>query len=178
MGETSSITYLRLLHPDTLDSLERLARMTPDGCFVEIGVYQGGSAVNLAEVARERGNKVFLYDTFTGIPMQDEVDPHVVGDFGDTSADAVRKLIPDAEVIEGLFPDTLIDMPPVAFVHADCDQYQSVLDVCQIMPKHMVKGGIILFDDYGCLEGATKAVEESFPKIWLTPQGRAFVIIE
>lgn len=163
-----------------IDSLCRIAEQAEEGCFVEVGVYRGGTAYYLNEIAIEQGRKLYLYDTFDGIPYQDEVmgDRHRVGDFSDTSMAEVVAAVPEAIVVKGLFPASIIPMPPVAFAHIDCDQYQSIIDSVHALRPLMVDGGIMLFDDYGCLEGATRAVEELFPKdrIISTDVGKAMVI--
>lgn len=160
-----------------LVNLAEIAATAPEGCFVEVGVYKGGSAAWLAEVARQQGRQLYLYDTFAGIPYAGPLDQHVVGDFGDTSAEAVRAALPDAVVIEGVFPNSLVRMPPVAFAHIDCDQYEAVKAACLALTPLMVSGGIMVFDDYGCLPGATQAVDEYFPTIELTRHHKALVRI-
>lgn len=145
--------------------LRGVAWAMPKGNFVELGVYQGGSAWHLAEVAKAQDRKLYLFDTFTGIPFQDQVDSHQTGDFCDTSSEAVAALIPSAIIVKGVFPETMIPLLPVALVHVDCDQYRSVKAACEIFPKFMVPGGVMIFDDYGQLEGATLAVDESFQRI-------------
>ena len=149
-----------LVTEQNIDILCDYAESTPDGAFVEIGVYKGGTAYRLNEIAKKQDRELYLYDTFTGLPFKGEFDSMPVGEFSDTSMEAVKELIPEAYIIQGVFPDSLYPMPSVAFVHADCDQYESVKAVCEVMPAFMVDGGIIYFDDYGCLEGATKAVDE------------------
>lgn len=166
-----------VLPEPVLEHLIDLARSVQDvGDFAELGVYRGGAAYELARVARERGRLLFLFDTFTGIPFQGSVDVHRVGDFADTSVTAVRAAIPDAILVPGVFPASLEGqlLDPLAFVHVDCDQYQSVRDACAVFAPLMASGGLMLFDDYGQLEGATKAVQDSgLGPLYLTPHGRA-----
>lgn len=150
-----------LIGPGHLDSLCALATTTPPGCFVELGVFEGGSAYRLMEVAREQGRKLYLYDTFEGIPFQGKGDQHTIGEFA-ADLESVKEVIPDAIFVKGIFPYSLVEMDPIAFVHVDADQYQSILDACHVFPPLMVPGGIMLFDDYGQLEGATKAIDEYF----------------
>jgi O-methyltransferase len=140
----------------------QIARWTPPGCFVEVGVYKGGSAWFLAEVARSRGSKLHLFDTFSGIPFADSKDDNGVGDFGDTSVNEVRALIPDAVFHVGVFPLTLPDdLNNIAFVHCDCDQYQSVRSVIRRLWPRMVPGGIMVFDDMDTA-GGNRAITEAF----------------
>lgn len=157
-----------LLSPAALASLESLARSAPPGDFVEVGVYKGGSAAVLYDVAHEQGRRLFLFDTFAGTPFQHAVfDKNARGSFSDCSEEEIRRLFPDARVIPGVFPHSLPrthPFGPIAFVHADADQYRSTRAICDEMPRRMVKGGMILFDDYGengC-EGCTIAVDECF----------------
>jgi len=163
-----------LLAPDTLAELCRLADLSPDGKIAEIGVYQGGSAWHLASTGRE----LHLFDTFTGIPFKSPVDSHVVGDFGDTSERQVRELIPTAILHVGVFPQTLPpDLFGFGFVHVDCDQYQSVRDAIDHLGPRMLDGGLMVFDDYGHLEGATLAVDETFGRPpYRSKGGRAFFV--
>ncbi len=160
-----------------VEDLCDIAAHAPPGAFVEFGVYRGGSALKLAAVARAQNRPLYLYDTFTGIPFKDEIDSHAVGDFRDTDVAGVRAAIPDAVVVQGLFPESLIDMRPIAFVHVDADQYRSVKAACEVFPPLMVDGGLMLFDDYGCLKGATAAVHEHFRGFERTRHGKALVRI-
>jgi hypothetical protein len=154
------------------------ARETPVGAFVEVGVYKGGSAWRLSKLAEEQGRECHLFDTFTGMPYADKDDNHEVGDFADTTSEAVAAAIPYSVIHVGEFPDTLpIDLRKIAFVHADCDQYRSARAVIDRLGPRMVKGGVIWFDDYECTRGVTRAVDESFrDSLIRTRAGRAYVI--
>ena len=155
-----------LIDPATVQWMCGLAERTPQGCFVEVGVYKGGAAWHLAKVAQRQGRSIYLYDTFTGIPFRDEIDAHAVGDFSDTSVEAVREAIPYASVVPGLFPGTLLaGTPGVAFAHIDVDQYRSTREAILALSPLMVEGGIMVFDDYGVLVSATTAVNELFDKL-------------
>jgi hypothetical protein len=139
------------------------ARETPSGPFVEVGVYKGGSAWHLAQLAQEQGRELHLFDTFSGIPYAEPGDNHNVGDFADTSADVVAAAIPYAVLHVGLFEDRLpVDLTGIAFAHIDCDQYRSALAVIGMLGPRMLPGGVMWFDDYNCTWGVTKAVNDAF----------------
>lgn len=160
-----------LLNNTAIKQLKLLAKNTPPGAFVEIGVYKGGSAWHLSQIAQEQGRNIYLYDTFEGIPFKDRIDTHVPGDFADTSYETILQKIPYAKVIKGIFPDSAMEMDSIAFVHFDCDQYKSIKDGVNYLLPYMVKNGIMLFDDYNWLNGATTAVDELFNKSDLTEVG-------
>ena len=149
-----------LVDPLVAQAMCELARKTPAGCFVEVGVYHGGTAWFLAQAAQEQMRLCYLYDTFTGIPYRGAHDSHQVGDFADTTIEEVRAAVPTAMCIPGIFPARAINMGPVAFAHLDCDQYQSYKDALEYLDSRMVKGGAVWCDDVDCLASATKAVEE------------------
>lgn len=164
-----------LIGEDVLAHMCKLLSTTPqDGCVVEVGVYKGGSLWHLVRAAA--GRPVYAYDTFTGIPYKDDIDSHAVGDFNDTSLAAVQAAVPTAIYAVGEFPDSLVTMPPIAFCHVDCDQYRAVKACIDVLGPRMLPGGVMWFDDYGCLQGAIKAVEEAFAsRIEIVTGGKAIV---
>lgn len=165
-----------LIGGDLAHSLCRIAAVAPAfGCFVEFGVFQGGSAWHLSKIAEAFGRDIYLYDTFEGIPFKSDVDVHQVGDFSDTSYEAVCELIPYAKVIKGVFPESLVEMPPIAFAHIDADQYDSLASAIKVLGPMMMHGSVMVFDDYGCLAGATKAVIDSKLHVEMTDCGKAMV---
>ena len=150
-----------LLSSDKLDQLAQLARNTPNGPLIEVGVYCGGSAEVLYEIAMTEGRALYLYDTFTGIPFACEDDSHKVGDFAEgLTLDQAREVFPGAIVQDGIFPRSQAIPARIAFVHLDCDQYQSYRESLDKLVPLMMSGGVILCDDY-CLKGAAKAIDET-----------------
>lgn len=153
------LEYVKTLAmPQSVVQMCDMLRTMPDGCVVELGVYQGGSALELYKVCEEQGRELWLYDTFSGIPFMGAHDSHKVGDFGDTDAEKVSRLMPKARVIQGIFPFSLAAMPNIAFAHIDADQYDSIRMALYVLGPMMVKNGVMWFDDVGCLDGANKAL--------------------
>jgi hypothetical protein len=153
--------------PWDLLTLVGFASGAPAGCFVEVGVYKGGSAYQLMRLAKRQGRELYLYDTFAGMPACDPaIDTVAVGELADTSLEAVRRDLGEYPYMEACeFPWNVSRMPtaPVAFAHIDVDQYQAHIDVCLALAPLMAKGGIMWFDDVPELEGARKAVRDLFP---------------
>lgn len=137
-----------------------LARTMPVGAFIEVGVFQGGSAQYLHELAIRQGRLLYLCDTFNGMPHRGANDSHPIGDFSATSVEAVQSVCPWAVFVDGVFPESAakIDFGAVAFVHLDVDQEKSYDDALEFFRTRMVPGGVIWLDDYGCLPGADLAV--------------------
>jgi O-methyltransferase len=180
VGSLMSTPPASLLHPDSLMTMLNLAAITPDGCFVEVGCYKGGSAWYLSKLAREMGRRLHLFDTFTGIPDRGPEDhEHRIGDFGDTSLESVKRAVPDAIFHVGVFPGTIpFDWnEPIAFAHIDCDQYSGIrASIERILPL-MPTGGVMLFDDFDATSGCKLAVKEAFgPSVLITRQGKAYAV--
>lgn len=142
---------------DKLQNVELLAtaisELNLQGLIAEAGVYKGGSAKLLATVFPDR--RLLLFDSFEGMLEGDEHPEggHKKGDFSDSSLHAVQEFLKDnnnCEFYKGWFPasaDFLTD-EEFAFVHLDMDYYQSTRDGIKVFWPRMVKGGIMLFDDW------------------------------
>ena len=130
-----------------------------EGDFAECGVYKGGTAFLIAYAQEKnavRDKKLHLFDTFSGMPTRANNDPggHKENDFGDTSIDAVKEYLchfPFVTLHSGLIPEifTVVEDSKFAFVHIDVDLYQSAKDCCTFFYDRMVRGGVMIFDDYG-----------------------------
>lgn len=168
----------RVFGTPRLESMLRLAISTPkEGCFVEFGVYQGGSARRLAELAVRQSRSCHLFDTFNGIPESGPFDVIEVGEMSDVNLEALKLAIPSAEFHVGVFPHTMPnDLGPIGFAHIDCDQYLSCLAAIDKFVPLLVKDGVILFDDYNVTPGVRKAVDEGFKQesLQFTKEGKAY----
>lgn len=143
--------------------LERVKGL--EGDVAEVGVYRGGSAYLMANIAKNA--TVHLFDTFDGMPIEGEHDVHEVGDFHDTSLGHVQSLLKNNTNVEfypGIFPGTADGIKNKKFklVHIDGDQYQTTKDALEFFYPRLVNGGVMLFDDY-CWEncpGVARAIHE------------------
>src|SRR2546430_17128075 len=104
---------------ETTLALLKKAGHTPPGAFVEIGVYQGGTAIFLHALAASQGRSLYLYDTFSGIPHKGDLDNHQIGDFAECDLEDIRSMCPYAVVTPGIFPKSAVKMEAVAFAHLD-----------------------------------------------------------
>jgi hypothetical protein len=180
-----------LLHIGKCYMLHSLVRHVSNvyGAIAECGVYKGGSAYVIAK-ARTSQKRLFLLDTFTGLPPGDpSKDNRYVagGEFSETSEEEVSKLLspfPNIEIRKGLIPETLQDLKSLlfSFVHIDLDIYTPILESLKFFYPRMAAAGVIVLDDYGSEEcrGAYLAVEEFCASIGKRPlvlqTGQAMII--
>lgn len=141
-----------------------------DGDIAEVGVYKGGTAKLIAKTIAGTTKTLHLFDTFLGMPPTDITkDIHKEGDFSDAPLNEVKAYLKDCGNVRfypGFFPATSDSVSNLqfCFVHIDVDIYKSVADCCEFFYPRMVKGGIMVFDDYGSLScpGAKTAIDEFF----------------
>lgn len=137
-----------------------------EGDFVELGVYQGGSALVLADCLRfaQSRMKLHLLDSWQGLPAPTEQDSGTFirgGEFAgerfkDPSAQKVldvltsRHLNHYCKIHEGWFADTLPKIDgPLSLVHLDCDLFAPAFECLEYVLPRMSEHGIVILDDYG-----------------------------
>lgn len=155
------------------------------GDFVELGCYEGDTSLLLAEIlrdanaqdanlGREDAKRLWIYDSFEGLPAKTDADFSVAGEAFQAGVLAVSKRevklrflragLPVPVITKGWFSDlTDNDLPPkIAFAFLDGDLYESIRDSLKLVENKMVDGGIIIVHDYNNpeLPGVTKAVDE------------------
>lgn len=128
------------------------------GDVAECGVWKGGTAWLIAKFLElnKSEKSLYLFDTFSGMPVSGENDTHPIGDFNDTSYNEVYAYLECfnyTSIIPGVFPESFDevefdDEERFSFVHADMDQEQSTKAIIDCFWPRMIKGGIIAFDDY------------------------------
>tara|TARA_B110000438_G_C15698159_1_gene599842 strand:- start:224 stop:949 length:726 start_codon:yes stop_codon:yes gene_type:complete len=157
------------------------------GDFAEVGVYKGGST-KLISLSNKFKKNIYAFDTFEGFPKLDK-QKNAGWEEGQLKASyqEVNDAINDENVkfIKGIFPATAKELSQqlvFSFVHLDTDLYEGTIDGCRFFFDRMVKGGVLLVDDYGLLscQGVKQAIDEFFfPRneqpIYL-PSGQCFII--
>ncbi len=165
-----------------------LQSITLDGDIAEIGVYRGGIAKLLAHIFQKTSKTLHLFDTFFGMPPVDPTNDWIKeGSLKGASLEEMKtylKDFPNAQMYPGIFPVTAKPVEDLRFslVHVDVDIYKSVQDCCHFFYPRMVKGAVMVFDDYGFLScpGARRAVDEFFAdkpeRICYLPTGQIILI--
>ena|SRR5581483_12236100 len=152
-------------HKDRFRALLSQRKDMP-GDLAEFGVYNGGNTCALAELEPTR--RVWAFDTFDGMPApefsKDNGDHDEPGKFApEVPWVKVFQQFPNIVPMVGRFVYTLKNIPSdVKFplVYMDCDLYESYKQVLRYLsPRHLLPNSAIVIDDYGCCEGAKRAVD-------------------
>jgi hypothetical protein len=147
------------------------------GDLIETGVWRGGATIFMRAVLAAYGvedRKVFVADSFAGLPEPDATHPADAGDRHHTftylavSRAEVENnfrhygLLDDQVVfLQGWFKDTLPAAPieKLAVLRLDGDMYSSTMDVLHTLYAKLAPGGYCIIDDYH-LQGCRTAVDE------------------
>lgn len=146
-------------------------KSAPEGEVAEVGTYRGCLAYQMRTIL---GKPVNLFDSFEGISGREKEDvyrPEQLGGKGDISCslEQVRenlKEFPDMKwkLFKGWIPNEFKSFENLtfSFVYVDVDVYQPTKDSFDFFYPRLVRGGIIMCDDYGFRgwPGAKKAVDE------------------
>jgi predicted O-methyltransferase YrrM len=125
-----------------------VARAPADGLILEFGV-AGGTSINIIADATSR--TVYGFDSFEGLPWSWGGALETEGAF--SRRGQMPKVRANVELVKGLFSETIADFGTahpgdIAFLHVDCDLYQSTVDILTGLGHRLRSGSIILFDEY------------------------------
>jgi hypothetical protein len=173
-------------------AVEHVVRAGIAGDFAECGVWRGGSAMMMALAAHLFGDasrRIWLYDTFAGMTAPSPRDVETMT--GRSAADilaasprdegspfwgiAPRRIVeanlartfhpPEAwKIVEGDVLETLPAQAPqaLAILRLDTDWYESIGHTLRTLYPRLVRGGVLIVDDYGYWSGAREAVDLYF----------------
>lgn len=144
------------------------------GDFVELGCYKGDTSLMLAEVLKGSDKKLWIYDSFEGLPEKSALDESVLGEnFRGGELYVTKREVKERFLRAGL-PLPVIkkawfadlgdsDLPPViSFAFLDGDFYESIRDSLKLVEAKMSSNGVLIVHDYTnpALPGVKKAVDE------------------
>ena len=162
------------------------------GDIVECGVWRGGitqlAALTMIHL-KDTSRKIYLYDTFEGMPKPEDEDLDWDGNraldtwktitlkgekwgFGG-DINSVNQLMLSTKypkekifITKGKVENTIPNVIPkkISLLRLDTDFYKSTLHELNHLFPILVLGGILVIDDYGYYLGSRKATDEYFKK--------------
>jgi len=172
---------------EQLVMITALLKLKVPGVVVECGTYQGGSAANLSLACELTNRKLFIFDSFQGLPEPEKPDrEHTVlvaceihvykrgdwhGTFDLVKANVTRYGSPEVcEFVRGYFENTLPSFAErIGFVFCDADLKESVRTCLRCLWPLMSDGGIFFTHEAHHLEIGQLFFDEA---LWnTTPPG-------
>lgn len=187
--------------PYTLTSIERMYSLyqsigyilknNVEGDFAECGAWRGGSAMLMAFILNKyqiRDRKIYIYDTFEGMPAPSEFDLNLKGETAASLLESEKEdkensiwclaSIEDVqhnlqltgfpkeniEFIKGKVEITIPEHVPdhISLLRLDTDWYESTKHELLHLYPRLSREGVLIIDDYGHWQGARKATDEYF----------------
>ena len=156
------------------------------GDYVEMGCYKGDTSLLLADIAKDSEKKLWIYDSFEGLPEKKEVDKSVMGVLFRGGELAVTKREVKQRFLRANLPVPVIkkawfselvenDLPEqIAFAFLDGDFYESIKDSIKLVAPKMSDGGVMVVHDYTnpALPGVKRAVDE-----WMQGKSHQFEVV-
>lgn len=154
------------------------------GHIVECGVFKGASLIRLATFRsmyeNESSRKIIGFDAFGLFPRskveKESEDNKFIDHFESVGGDGIPKEelekvfkykgIANVELIKGDILKTLPEYTSkhpelkISLLHIDVDVYEPTKVILNELFDKVVKGGVIMLDDYGTVAGETMAVDE------------------
>ena len=181
---------------DLYKSVEYIVRAGVPGDIVECGVWRGGSMMLVAKTLQMLGDTsrgLWLYDTFEGHPMPSENEVDLWGrraiddwkanvkadgttDWGRVSVEEVAANMASTgypgpvKLVKGMVEETARapTAPAFAIVRLDTDWFPSAQVSMEVFWPLLVRGGVLVIDDYGHYKGQREAVDAYFAKHGIT----------
>jgi hypothetical protein len=166
-----------------LDLYRRAAGLA--GQIIECGVFKGVSLSRFVKFRSMFGHvqakRITAFDTFGPFPDAQFAEDkgkrqQFIDEAGDTSITVERftelieanGLNENIELVAGNILETAADYVfahpqlKISLLHVDVDLYEATQAALEAFYPAVVRGGIIILDDYGAFPGANKAIDEYF----------------
>lgn len=163
--------------------LDRLhASMESDGDICEFGVCQGATSALIGNEIKDGVKKLWLFDSFEGLPQPSKEDVLINDIFNLGSMDSyegemccdqeeVRERLAEIAfpvertvITPGFIEDVIVSKPmpeAVSFAYVDFDFYTPIKTTLKFLHTVLTPGGAVMVDDYGFFSaGAQQAVDE------------------
>ncbi len=151
------------------------------GHVLEFGVFKGTSLIRFLTyrdmLESSNSRKVIGFDVFGKFPKSnDKDDSDFIKRFESQGGDGIpvdqlevalqNKLFNNYELVKGnifdTIPEYIAEHPElrIALLHIDVDVYEPSKFILDKLFDRVVKGGLVVFDDYATVAGETRAVDE------------------
>ena len=169
---------------NAFQSMNYIAKNGIKGDAVECGCFFGGMGAFMGLMRKHLGLdlKIFLFDTFEGPPIGStdslfgtvHTAQHLFVNYQDgvqINIESTVGSLDGYQLVPGLVEDTLAhsEVGPLALLRLDTDYYSSTRVELEVLYPKLVRGGVLIIDDYGLFQGSRKATDEYLAALSISP---------
>ncbi len=122
-----------------------------NGLILDVGCLLGGSGFIMSKI--NNNGYTYLFDSFSGFKKNDGLHKKEVFFYDDIDfvKNTITKLrLKNTKVYKAFFPKNLkVKINKVKLCHIDVNTFQDTKKIFNWIEKKIIKGGIIIFDDFG-----------------------------
>jgi hypothetical protein len=159
---------------NVFQSMNYIHRNQIPGDIAECGCFLGGVGIFMTLLRNHLGmqKKVYLFDSFEGFPLGEQDVSHgvvakaykfvnILEDVKENFRGSMPE-VRDVEFIEGFVESTLPKhtVGGLCLLRLDTDFYNSTKAELEYLYPTLVRGGVLIVDDYGWFDGARRATDE------------------
>jgi hypothetical protein len=154
-----------------------------DGDICEFGIAQGATSALMANEIRDTAKRLWLFDSFQGLPKPTEKDVLVddiynlgsMEKYAGTMAYAVDEVrgrlkaiafpLDRVQIVPGFIEETIkrAGLPEkVCFAYVDFDFYEPIAIALNFLDRRLSSGGHVVVDDYDFFSAGAKAAVDEF----------------
>ena len=143
------------------------------GDIFDVGCMKGGAGILMSKANKNKTTKTYFIDTFDGF-VKSYGEHKKKETFVYTKTNELKKnlnkfKIKNFRIIKTRFPKKFLIKGKIKLCHLDINVYEDTIKSFLFIDKHLVKNGVIVFDDYGIfkVDGILNAIKKILKKkIW------------
>ena len=136
------------------------------GDIFDIGCMKGGAGILMSKANENKNTKTYFIDTFDGYAKSSGDHKKKVTFVYSKTDELIENLkifkIKKYKVLKKRFPKKVSIKKKIKLCHLDINIYEDTVKSFIFVDKHLIKNGIIVFDDYGIfkVDGILKAIKK------------------
>ena len=140
------------------------------GDIFDVGCMKGGAGILMSKANKNKTTKTYFIDTFDGF-VKSYGEHKKKETFVYTKTNELKKnlnkfKIKNFRIIKTRFPKNFLIKGKIKLCHLDINVYEDTIKSFLFIDKHLVKNGVIVFDDYGIfkVDGILNAIKKILKK--------------
>lgn len=124
-----------------------------NGDILDIGCMKGGAGIIMSKSNQNKKTKTYFIDTFEGFAISSgghiKDQTFIYNKISELKNNIKLLKIKNFNIQKCRFPKNFYIKNKIKLCHLDINIYQDTLNAFIFVDKHLIKNGIIVFDDYG-----------------------------